>query len=92
MLQNMLAKDGLGALSLLRSADYDCLHLVELCLDLELYLHSVMDQWTASVTYRPYALDPDFDQGLVLLLSIFGHCCWNVLCFYQLACKSYQIK
>ena len=61
MLQDASVEDGPGALSLLRSAECDCLRLVEFHLDLDLCLHSVMDRWTATVTHRPYALDPDFD-------------------------------
>jgi len=61
VLQDVSVEDGLGALSLLRSADCDCLRLVEFRLDLDLCLRSVMDRWTAAVTHRPYTLDPNFD-------------------------------
>ena len=52
---------GPGALTLLREADAGCLRLVSFRLDLDLVLRAAIDVWTASVTHRPYALDPDFD-------------------------------
>ena len=61
MLQDMAKEGGPGALALLREADAGCLHLTCLRLDLDLCLHAAIDVWTASVTHKPYALDPDFD-------------------------------
>jgi len=52
---------GPGALALLRDADAGCLRLVCFHLDLDLSLHAAIDVWTASVTHKPYALDPDFN-------------------------------
>ena len=57
----MAVEGGPGALALLRDADAGCLHLTYFHLDLDLSLHVAIDCWTASVTHKPYALDPDFD-------------------------------
>ena len=61
LLQDMATEGGPGALTLLREADAGCLCLVCFRLDLDLSLRAAIDVWTASVTHRPYALDPDFD-------------------------------
>ena len=61
MLQDVSIEGGPGALALLRDADTSCLRLTCLCLDLDLSLHFAICVWTASVTHKPYALDPDFD-------------------------------
>ena len=61
LLQDVAVEGGPGALALLRDADAGCLHLTCFCLDLDLSLHAAIDVWTASVTHKPYALDPDFD-------------------------------
>jgi len=61
MLQDVATEGGPGALTLLREADAGCLRLVCFHLDLDLSLRAAIDVWTASVTHRPYALDPDFD-------------------------------
>ena len=52
---------GPGALALLRDADAGYLRLTCFHLNLDLSLHAVIDMWTASVTHKPYTLDPDFD-------------------------------
>jgi len=52
---------GPGALVLLRDADTGCLRLTCLHLNLDLSLCFAICVWTASVTHKPYALDPDFD-------------------------------
>ena len=57
----MLVENRLEALILLRDADTGYLHLISLRLDLNLFLHFAIDQWTALMTYKPYALDPDFN-------------------------------
>ena len=49
------------ALALLRDTNTGCLCLACFCLDLDLSLHSAINVWTASVTHKPYALDPDSD-------------------------------
>ena len=61
MLQDMAVEGGPGALALLRDVDAGCLRLVCFHLDLDLSLRAAINVWTASVTYKPYALDPDFD-------------------------------
>ena len=61
LLQDVAKKGGPGALALLRDADAGCLHLMCLHLNLDLSWHAAIDVWTASVTHKPYALDPDFD-------------------------------
>ena len=61
LLQDVAIEGGPGALTLLREADAGCLRLVCFCLDLDLSLRTAINVWTASVTYKPYALDPDFD-------------------------------
>ena len=61
MLQDMAIEGGPGALALLRDADAGCLHLTCFHLDLDLSLRTAINVWTASVTHKPYALDPDFD-------------------------------
>ena len=61
LLQDVAKEGGPGALTLLREADAGCLCLVCFCLDLDLSLHAAINVWTASVTHKPYALDPDFD-------------------------------
>ena len=61
MLQDVATEGGPGALTLLREADAGCLRLVCFRLDLDLSLRAAIDVWTASVTHKPYALDPDFD-------------------------------
>ena len=61
LLQDVATEGGPGALTLLREADAGCLRLVCLRLDLDLSLRAAIDVWTASVTHKPYALDPDFD-------------------------------
>ena len=61
LLQDVAIEGGPEALVLLRDADTGCLRLVYFHLDLDLSLRSAIDVWTASVTYKPYALDPDFD-------------------------------
>jgi len=43
MLQDVLVEDRLGPLSLFKSVDSDCLCLVEFHLNLNLYLHSVIN-------------------------------------------------
>ena len=50
-----------GALALLRDTNTGCLCLACFCLNLDLSLHSAINVWTASVTHKPYALDPNFD-------------------------------
>ena len=50
-----------GALVLLKDTNTGCLCLACFCLDLDLSLHSAINVWTASVTRKPYALDPDFN-------------------------------
>ena len=45
--------------------------------NLDLSLHAAIDVWTASVTHKPYALDPDFD-----LYSGLKNCC-NVFQFWS---------
>jgi len=61
MLQDVSIEGGPGALALLRDADTGCLRLTCLRLDLDLSLCFAIGVWTASVTHKPYALDPDFD-------------------------------
>ena len=61
VLQNVAIEGGPGALALLKDADASCLHLACFRLDLDLSLYAAINVWTASVTYKPYALDPDFD-------------------------------
>ena len=61
VLQDVATEGGPGALTLLKEADAGCLRLVYFCLDLDLVLRAAINVWTASVTHRPYALDPDFD-------------------------------
>ena len=61
MLQDVAKEGGPGALALLRDVDTGCLHLTCLRLDLDLSLRAAIDVWTASVTHKPYALDPNFD-------------------------------
>ena len=61
VLQDVATEGGPGALTLLREADAGCLRLICLHLDLDLSLRAAIDVWTASVTHKPYALDPDFD-------------------------------
>ena len=61
MLQDVGIERGPGALTLLREADTGCLSLACFRLDLDLSLCAAIDVWTASVTHKPYALDPDFD-------------------------------
>ena len=61
LLQDVATEGGPGALTLLREADAGCLRLVCFHLDLDLSLRAAIDVWTASVTHRPYALDPNFD-------------------------------
>ena len=61
MLQDVAVEGGPGALALLKDADADCLRLACFCLDLDLSLRAAIDVWTASVTHKPYTLDPDFD-------------------------------
>ena len=61
MLQDVATEGGPGALTLLREADAGCLRLVCFRLDLDLSLRAAIDVWTASVTHKPYALDPNFD-------------------------------
>ena len=57
----MAIEGGPGALALLRDADAGCLHFTCFRLNLNLSLCVAIDVWTASVTYKPYALDPNFD-------------------------------
>ena len=61
MLQDVAVEGGPGALVLLRDADVGCLHLTCFRLDLDLSLRAAIDVWTASVTHKPYALDPYFN-------------------------------
>jgi len=61
MLQDVSIEGGPEALALLRDADTGCLRLTSLHLDLDLFLHFAISVWTASVTHKPYALDPDFN-------------------------------
>ena len=61
MLQDVAVEGGPGALALLRDVDAGCLHLTCFHLDLDLSLHAAINVWTASVTHKPYALDPNFD-------------------------------
>ena len=61
MLQDVAIEGGPGALALLRDADAGCLRLACFRLDLDLSLCAAIDVWTASVTHKPYALDPNFD-------------------------------
>ena len=61
MLQDVATEGGPEALTLLREADAGCLRLVCFRLDLDLSLRAAIDVWTASVTHKPYALDPNFD-------------------------------
>ena len=61
VLQDVAIEGGPGALTLLREADAGCLRLVCFRLDLDLSLRAAIDVWTASVTHKPYTLDPDFD-------------------------------
>ena len=60
-MSHIVTERGPGALALLRDVDAGCLRLTCFRLDLDLSLHAAIDVWTASVTHRPYALDPDFD-------------------------------
>ena len=57
----MAIEGGPGALVLLRDTNTVCLRLTCFCLDLDLLLHSAINVWTASVTHKPYTLDPDFN-------------------------------
>ena len=57
----MAIEEGPRALALLRDADAGCLHLTCFRLDLDLSLHTAINVWTAFMTHKPYALDPDFD-------------------------------
>ena len=57
----MSIEEGPGALALLRDADAGCLRLISFHLDLDLFSRFAIDQWTASVTHKPYTLDPDFN-------------------------------
>ena len=41
-------------------ADRDCLRLSSLAFDSELTILAAIRRWTACVTHRPYALDPEF--------------------------------
>ena len=78
MLQDVSVEGGPRALALLRDADTGCLHLTSLRLDLDLFLHFAIDRWTASVTHKPYALDPDLTSSnkvCALLPFYYGHCC-----------------
>ena len=61
MLQDVAVEEGPEALTLLRDADAGCLLLTCFHLDLDLSLRAAIDVWTASMTHKPYALDPDFD-------------------------------
>ena len=61
VLQDVAIKGGPRALALLRDVDASCLHLTCFHLDLDLFLRTAIDVWTASVTHKPYALDPNFD-------------------------------
>jgi len=61
LLQDVSIEGGPGALALLRDADTGCLRLTCLRLNLDLSLCFAIGVWTASVTHKPYALDPDFD-------------------------------
>ena len=61
MLQDVAIEGGPGALALLRDADAGCLRLTCFHLDLDLSLCAAINVWTASVTHKPYALDPNFD-------------------------------
>ena len=61
VLQDVAIERGPGALALLRDADAGCLRLTCFRLNLDLSLRTAIDVWTASVTHKPYALDPDFD-------------------------------
>ena len=61
VLQDVSKEGGPGALALLRDADTGCLRLTCLRLDLDLSLRFAICVWTASVTHKPYALDPNFD-------------------------------
>ena len=57
----MAKEGGPGALALLRDVNAGCLCLTCFRLDLDLSLRIAIDVWTASMTHKPYALDPDFD-------------------------------
>ena len=61
LLQDVAIEGGPGALALLSEADAGCLRLVCFHLDLFPSLRTAIDVWTASVTHKPYALDPDFN-------------------------------
>ena len=61
VLQDMSIEGGPRALALLRDADIGCLCFTSFCLNLNLFLHFAIGVWTASMTHKPYALDPDFD-------------------------------
>ena len=61
MLQDVAIEGGPGALALLRDADTGCLRLTCFHLDLDLSLCTAINVWTASMTHKPYALDPNFD-------------------------------
>ena len=61
MLQDVAVEGGPGALVLLRDVDAGCLRLTCFRLDLVLSLRAAIGVWTASVTHKPYALDPDFN-------------------------------
>ena len=61
LLQDVAIEGGPGALMLLRDADAGCLRLTCFHLDLDLSLRTAINVWTASMTHKPYALDPDFD-------------------------------
>ena len=57
----MAIEGGPGALALLRDADAGCLYLACFCLNLDLSLCAAINVWTASMTHKPYALNPNFD-------------------------------
>ena len=61
MLQDVAVEGGPEALVLLRDADAGCLRLTCFRLDLDLSLRAAINVWTASMTHKPYALDPDFN-------------------------------
>ena len=61
VLQDVATEGGPRALTLLREVDAGRLRLVCFRLDLDLSLRAAINVWTASVTHKPYALDPNFD-------------------------------
>ena len=61
LLQDVSIKEGPGAFTLLRDANTGCLHLTSLHLDLDLSLRFAISVWTASMTHKPYTLDPNFN-------------------------------